>query len=104
APDPDTVRRLTLQELVDAIKDGKVLDLLAIPDLVPLSPATNFGEVDLELGLSAGSADFSAMAATLLGADPRVEITLITFGDPFIDTRFNRANYNQTSATTFEVA
>ena len=96
--------KLTLQELVNAIKDGQVLDLLAIPDLVPISPAPNFGEVDLKLALSAGGGDLTGLATTLFGAgDPRVEITLVTFGDPFIDTRFDRANYNQTSATTFEV-
>ncbi len=95
--------KLTLQELVNSIKQGHVLDLLAPPNIQPISPATDFGKVDLTVSLSAGSADFSGLAATLLGGSPSVSIQVVTLGDPFIGTRFVQAGYAKVNDTEFTV-
>jgi Ca2+-binding RTX toxin-like protein len=76
--------RLTLQELVNGL--DHVLNLLATPELTPVGSATNFGELELDISLSAGSADFTSLAATLLGGDPRISITVESLGDPFAGT------------------
>ena len=59
--------RLTLQELIDGLSDP--LSLLAVPDLVPVS-GTDFGGVDVTVGLSGGSVDFSSLTGDLLGSTP----------------------------------
>ncbi len=99
---PASDNLLTLDELLEGISDP--LSFLALPDLQPLSPYADFGLADLTVGLSAGSADFTSLASGLLGEDePRLRVQILSFGDPFLGTRFEQALYAGISQTEFKV-
>ena len=109
--DPADDKRLTLQEIINGLSDP--LALLLPPDIkTQLNDATpdpndrlpDFGGLELDVAISAGSTDFTALAGGLLGGTPSISLRIDSLGDPFLDTRFDRAGYALGGSTNqFEV-
>lgn len=94
--------RLSLEELINGL--DHITSLLAPPDISPPPGETDFGGVDLQVGIDVnGSPDFASLAAGMLGASPSLSVTVVTLGDPLLGIRFSQANYNQLTTTQFEV-
>ncbi len=62
----------------------------------------NFGVVDASIGLELGG-DLATLANEVMSDHPQATLTVMALGDPFIDTRFEQANYTKNSDTAFTV-
>ncbi|TCK07577.1 LEPR-XLL domain-containing protein [Marinobacterium mangrovicola] len=106
----DTDGVLTLDQLQNVdFSDLGLRDVFDLPTLSPLAEiqaidaANEYGYLDLEVGIEAGSVDFSAIAALFDADNPTISMRIVASGDPLLGLRLVEADYTQLSATTFEV-